>query len=197
MRSLGKTLLAFALLHSILQGQIYLLLQVFLGLPWWLRQQSVCLQCRRPGFDSSVGKIPWRRKWQSTTALLPGKSHGWRRLAGYSLWGRKWLDVTEQLHSHQHGCGLAILLKSSHSYNARTASKEERTKRKRQDGLSTIPLDKKVSPVLQNPDYGKPLFLVCNHMFTLQTGRAQRDTWKTRTWWTATCPAACIPPVQR
>ena len=27
-----------------------------LGLPWWL-----CLQCRRPGFDSWVGKIPWRR----------------------------------------------------------------------------------------------------------------------------------------
>ena len=22
------------------------------------------------------GKIPWRRKWQSTPALLPGKSHG-------------------------------------------------------------------------------------------------------------------------
>ena len=31
MRSLGKTLLAFALLHSILQGQICLLLQVFLA----------------------------------------------------------------------------------------------------------------------------------------------------------------------
>ena len=30
LRSLGKTLLAFALLHSVLQGQIYLLLQVFL-----------------------------------------------------------------------------------------------------------------------------------------------------------------------
>ena len=28
--SLGKTLLAFAQLHSVLQGQIYLLLQVFL-----------------------------------------------------------------------------------------------------------------------------------------------------------------------
>ena len=30
MRSLGKTLLAFALLHSVFQGQICLLLQVFL-----------------------------------------------------------------------------------------------------------------------------------------------------------------------
>ena len=59
---------------------------------------SVCLQCRRPGFDSWVRKIPWRRKWQSTSALLPGKSHGWRSLIGYSPWGRKESDTTEQLH---------------------------------------------------------------------------------------------------
>ena len=26
------------------------------------------------GFDPWVGKIPWRRKWQSTPVLLPGKS---------------------------------------------------------------------------------------------------------------------------
>ena len=24
------------------------------GLPWWLRQLSVCLQCRRAGFDPGV-----------------------------------------------------------------------------------------------------------------------------------------------
>ena len=40
------------------------------------------LQFRRPGFDSCVGKIPWRRKWQSTPVLLPGKSHGRRSLIG-------------------------------------------------------------------------------------------------------------------
>ena len=28
----------------------------------------VCLQCRRPGFDPWVGKIPWRRKWQNAKA---------------------------------------------------------------------------------------------------------------------------------
>ena len=38
------------------------------------------------------------RKWQPTPALLPGKSHGWRSLVGYSLWGRKEMDTTEQLH---------------------------------------------------------------------------------------------------
>jgi len=31
-----------------------------------------------------VGKIPWRRKWQSTPIFLPAESHGQRRLTGYS-----------------------------------------------------------------------------------------------------------------
>ena len=35
----------------------------------------------------SVRKIPWRRKWQLTPVLLPGKFHGWRSLVGYSPWG--------------------------------------------------------------------------------------------------------------
>ena len=43
---------------------------------------------------------PWRRKWQSTPVLLPGKSHGQRSLVGYSLWGRKESDMTERLHFH-------------------------------------------------------------------------------------------------
>ena len=28
------------------------------GRPWWLRRYRICLQCRRPGFDPWVGKIP-------------------------------------------------------------------------------------------------------------------------------------------
>ena len=54
----------------------------------------------RPGFNPWVGKIPWRRKWQPTPILLPGKSHGWRSLAGYSLWGSQKSDTTKQLHFH-------------------------------------------------------------------------------------------------
>ena len=65
---------------------------------WWLRRLSICLQCRRPGFDLWVGNFPWRRKWQPTPVLLPGKSHGRRSLVGYSPWGCKELDMTEQLH---------------------------------------------------------------------------------------------------
>ena len=38
---------------------------------------------------------PWKRKWQSTPVLLPGKSHGQRSLVGYTPWGRKESDTTE------------------------------------------------------------------------------------------------------
>ena len=59
---------------------------------------DVCLQCGRPRFVPWVRKILWRRKWQPTPVLLPGKSHGWRSLVGYSPWGRKESDMTERLH---------------------------------------------------------------------------------------------------
>ena len=47
-----------------------------------------------PVFNPWVGKIPWRRKWQPTPVLLPGKSHGQRTLVGYSPWGRKESDMS-------------------------------------------------------------------------------------------------------
>ena len=43
-----------------------------------------------------------RRQWHPTPALLPGKSHGWRSLVGYSPWGSKESDPTERLHFHFH-----------------------------------------------------------------------------------------------
>ena len=39
---------------------------------------------QRHGFDSWVGKTPWRRKWHPIPVFLPWKSHGQRSLAGYS-----------------------------------------------------------------------------------------------------------------
>ena len=36
------------------------------------------------GFSPWVGKTPWRRAWQPTPVLLPGKPHGQRSLVGYS-----------------------------------------------------------------------------------------------------------------
>ena len=60
-----------------------------LGLTWWLSGKSSACQCRRCIFDPWVEKIPWRRKWQLTSVLLPGKSHGQRSLAGHSPWCSK------------------------------------------------------------------------------------------------------------
>ena len=41
-------------------------------------------------------------RFDPTPVLLPGKSHGWRSLVGYSPWGRKESDMTEQPHFHFH-----------------------------------------------------------------------------------------------
>ena len=65
-------------------------------------KESTC-QCsrhRRLEFHPWVGKIPWRRKWQSSPVFLPEKSHGLGSLAGYSPWSRKESDRTEQLSTY-------------------------------------------------------------------------------------------------
>ena len=41
-----------------------------LGVPWWLSWERICLQCRRPGFDSWVRKILWRRDRLPTPVFL-------------------------------------------------------------------------------------------------------------------------------
>ena len=64
-----------------------------------MAQRLKSLQCRRPGFDPGVRRIPWKRKWQPTPVLLPGESHGQRSLVGYSPRSRKESDMTEQLHT--------------------------------------------------------------------------------------------------
>ena len=64
-------------------------------------KESTC-QCRRQKrckFNPWIGKIPWNRKWHSTSVFLPGKSHGQRSLVVYSPWGRKELDKTEHVSS--------------------------------------------------------------------------------------------------
>ena len=72
------------------------------SIPWWLRRQRICLQCGRPEFDPWVGKIPWKREWQSTPVCLPEESHGQRSLLRYSPWGYKESDTTERLTLHFH-----------------------------------------------------------------------------------------------
>ena len=51
----------------------------------------------RHGFDPWVGKIAWRRAWQSNPGFLPGESHGQRSLLGYGPQGCKELDMAEAI----------------------------------------------------------------------------------------------------
>ena len=67
-------------------------------LPRWLSGKESACQCRRLGFDSWSGKIPWGRKCQPTPVFLLGKSHGQRRLAGYSPRGHKSLSNMDNNH---------------------------------------------------------------------------------------------------
>ena len=69
----------------------------FRGFPAGSVVKRICLQCRRPGFDPWVWKIPWRRAWQPALVFLPGAFHGQRSLEGYSPWGLKESDTTERL----------------------------------------------------------------------------------------------------
>ena len=55
-----------------------------LGFPGGSDGKASACKCERPGFDPWAGQMPWRRKWQLTAVLLPGKFHGWKSLVGYS-----------------------------------------------------------------------------------------------------------------
>ena len=61
-----------------------------------------------PRFDPWDGKIPWRRKWQPTPALLLGESHGRRSLVGCNPWGHQESGMTERLHFHFQGPSILL-----------------------------------------------------------------------------------------
>ena len=62
-------------------------------LPGGSDSKASCLQC---GIRSLGREDPLEKEWQPTPVLLPGKSHGWRSVVGYSPWGHKELDTTER-----------------------------------------------------------------------------------------------------
>ena len=47
-----------------------------------------------------LSRLVRRRQWHPTPVLLPGKSHGWRSLVGYSPRGCEESDMTDRLHFH-------------------------------------------------------------------------------------------------
>ena len=80
-----------------------ILLPLTPGLRRWLSGKESAYQCRRCGrwgFNSWVGKISWRRKWEPAPVFLPEKSHRQGILVGYSPWGHKESDTIEWLSTH-------------------------------------------------------------------------------------------------
>ena len=70
-------------------------------LPMSTKQWLTILVCEwTVTFKSFSSGRYWRRRWNPTPVLLPGKSHGWRSLVRCSPWGRKESDTTERLHFH-------------------------------------------------------------------------------------------------
>ena len=61
----------------------------------WVKDLPTMQETQETGFDSWVGKIPWRRAWQPTPISLPGESHGQRSLVGYSPLESQESDMTE------------------------------------------------------------------------------------------------------
>ena len=55
-------------------------------------------RCKRRGFDSWVGKIPWRREWQPTPVFLPGepvdRGAWWATVHGVARVGHDWSNLT-------------------------------------------------------------------------------------------------------
>ena len=70
------------------------------------------------GFNPWVGKILWRREWQSTPVFLSGELHGQKSLVSYSPWGRRvghdWVTHTHTSVSAQ-GSSTALSLHSGPS----------------------------------------------------------------------------------
>ena len=64
--------------------------------------KKIHLQCRSPGFNPLVGKIPWRREWLLPPVFLPREFHGQRSLTDYSSWSHKqsaWLSDFGKIYS--------------------------------------------------------------------------------------------------
>ena len=67
---------------------------------WLSKNLPVMQETQKTRVQSLGWKDPLEKEMISTPVFLPGKSHGQRSLAGYSLWGRKDLDTTEHAGMH-------------------------------------------------------------------------------------------------
>ena len=93
---------------TLLSCYFFLLLAQWASLVTQMVKNPGDLQCKRPGLDPWVGKIPWRRERLPTLVFLPGESSWKRSLAGYSLWGREESDTTERLSTALVQCSVSF-----------------------------------------------------------------------------------------
>ena len=61
---------------------------------------SICVSidlpaCQRPGFDSWVGELPWRRKWEPIPVFLPGESLWTEEPGSLQSMRSQRVDITE------------------------------------------------------------------------------------------------------
>ena len=89
---------------KIYQTKEKLVIRCITRLPLWLGWWRICLQSKRPKFNSCVEKIPWRREWQPTPAFLPGEFHGQRNLVPNRLQSMSFKEsnTTESLNTNAH-----------------------------------------------------------------------------------------------
>ena len=71
--------------------------------PLWLSWWRICLQCRRPGFNPWVGKIPWRRERLPTPVFWSGEFHGLYSPWGHKELGHNWATFTFPTPNLVHG----------------------------------------------------------------------------------------------
>ena len=81
--------------HSTQQGSCLKYGIQVTSLPVQQNLQTLPITLQRKSSASPKGSVSpgpclstWRKKWQPTLVLLPGKFHGWRSLVGYSPWDR-------------------------------------------------------------------------------------------------------------
>ena len=70
------------------------------------RHKKIHLQCKTPGFNPWVGKVPWRRTWKPTPVVLPGESPWTEETGSYSPWGCRVRQdlVTKHRTAHTYVC---------------------------------------------------------------------------------------------
>ena len=81
------------------------------GRPWWFRLYGICLQCRRPGFEPWVRKIPWRRKsYPSQYSCLENSMdrRAWQAIVHGVTKSQTWLTNTQILCLHYESLWLSL-----------------------------------------------------------------------------------------